>query len=659
MARAIRSRTGYRWRVQDKGRTNTLKASQTIERDTRTAFVLYIVTVALIWAGIGGSGCQKRPDKGAAQADIQVVTTSTGIEMVRIPAGEFQMGSRSGSADETPVHRVHVSAFLMDRYEVTQQQYSAFPLPDPSHFKDPQRPVEQINWTDALAYCNERSLDEELQPCYDLETGDCDFQANGYRLPTEAEWEYACRAGTATTYAFGNDAQQLLAGAWYQKNAPSKTQPVGGKQANAWGLFDMHGNVKEWCNDYYSETYYQTSPERDPRGPVQGSERVIRGGGWTSSPDACRSSYRASDASINDTCLASDAIGFRCVRRPASEPPASEQNQTALQQEPSMPTDTPARKTGFLYDDIYLEHDSGPGHPEQAARLTAIVGQLKQSGLNSRLLMLGPPKPADQQWLTAVHAPEYVLRAQSAWEQGMRFLDSVDVPVSQRSYEAATQAAGGVLGAVDAVMQGRITNAFCAIRPPGHHALTDQAMGFCIFNNVAIAARYVQTQHHLERVLIVDWDVHHGNGTQAIFYDDPTVLYFSAHQYPFYPGTGAASEKGEGPGVGYTLNAPLPQGANDVAYLNVFQDQLKPAALAFKPDFVFISAGFDAHEDDLLGSMRVTAQGFADLTRVVTDIAEECCSGRIVSVLEGGYHLQGLATSVAAHVNILIRAASS
>ena len=290
-----------------------------IERQGRVVLIVRWSMLTLACVGISGVGCQKRPDSGTGQPDVRVVTSASGIAMVQIPAGWFSMGSESGSADETPVHRVYISAFLMDRYEVTQQQYSAFPLPDPSHFKDPQRPVEQINWTDALAYCNERSLAEGLQPCYDLETGACDFAANGYRLPTEAEWEYACRAGTSTQYSSGNAKQQLLAAAWCQENAPDKTQPVGTRQANAWGLFDMHGNVKEWCNDYYSETYYQSSPERDPRGPAQGSERVIRGGGWTSSPEACRASYRASDASINDTCLASDAIGFRCVRR-ASPP---------------------------------------------------------------------------------------------------------------------------------------------------------------------------------------------------------------------------------------------------------------------------------------------------------------------------------------------------
>ena len=323
-----------------------------------------------------------------------------------------------------------------------------------------------------------------------------------------------------------------------------------------------------------------------------------------------------------------------------------------------MPTGTSAPKTGFLYDDIYLQHDTGPGHPEKAARLTAIVKHLEKAGLNDQLRKPGPPQPVKSARLTAVHTSEYVQRARNAWDQGIRFLDSVDVPLSQRSYEVATLAAGGTLQAIDAVMQGQVSNAFCAVRPPGHHALPDQAMGFCILNNVAIGARYVQTQYKLKRVLIVDWDVHHGNGSQAIFYDDPTVFYFSAHQYPFYPGTGAAYETGEGPGVGTTLNIPLPRGTGDAVYLSEFQDKLKPAALAFQPDFVFISAGFDAHEDDLLGSMRVTSEGFADLTRIVADIAEQCCAGRVVSVLEGGYHLQGLATSVGAHIKALMQAAS-
>ena len=234
-------------------------------------------------------------------------------------------------------------------------------------------------------------------------------------------------------------------------------------------------------------------------------------------------------------------------------------------------------------------------------------------------------------------------------------MDSMDTPISPESYEVALAAAGGVLGAVDAVMEKKIRNAFCAVRPPGHHATEDTAMGFCIFNNVAVATRYIQKQYNLSKILIVDWDVHHGNGTQAAFYDDPTVLYFSVHQYPFYPGTGSEAEKGNGKGLDHTINVPLPAGSGDSDYVRVFQERLRPAALAFSPDFVLISAGFDAHESDLLGSMKVTAQGFAKLTDVVKKIAEKCCAGRLVSVLEGGYHLEGLADSVEAHIRVLMR----
>jgi len=203
-----------------------LKVDWMIKRHSGTIGILHLGLLMLAGAGVLDTGCQKRPDSSAAQSNIQVVTTKSGIEMVRIPGGSFSMGSEAGATDETPVHRVYVSAFLMDRYEVTQKRYSAFPLPDPSHFKDLQRPVEQINWTDALAYCNERSLAEGLQPCYDLESGHCDFQAKGYRLPTEAEWEYACRAGTTSKHAYGRTDHQLLTGTWCQKNSPGKTQPV-------------------------------------------------------------------------------------------------------------------------------------------------------------------------------------------------------------------------------------------------------------------------------------------------------------------------------------------------------------------------------------------------------------------------------------------------
>jgi acetoin utilization deacetylase AcuC-like enzyme len=287
--------------------------------------------------------------------------------------------------------------------------------------------------------------------------------------------------------------------------------------------------------------------------------------------------------------------------------------------------------------------------------LVAIVERLKATGLYSQLFKLSP-KPVSSEWLTAVHTPEYVERAKESCEGGAGYLDSMDVPISPKSYEAALAAVGGVLSAIDAIMEKKVTNAFCAIRPPGHHALKDRAMGFCIFNNIAIGARYIQKKHNLSKILIVDWDVHHGNGTQAAFYDDPSVLYFSVHQYPFYPGTtGSETEKGGGKGLNYNINVPLPAGSGDADYVRVFREKLELAALAFSPDFVLISAGFDAHKDDLLGGMKVTAQGFAELTQIVKAIAEKCCEGRLVSILEGGYHLDGLADSVEAHIQVLTR----
>jgi acetoin utilization deacetylase AcuC-like enzyme len=264
-------------------------------------------------------------------------------------------------------------------------------------------------------------------------------------------------------------------------------------------------------------------------------------------------------------------------------------------------------------------------------------------------------KSAALDWISTVHTRDYIERVKKVCQQGIRYLDSMDTPVSPESYEVALAAAGGVLGAVDAVMEKKIRNAFCAVRPPGHHAMEDTAMGFCIFNNVAVAARYIQKQYNRSKILIVDWDVHHGNGTQAAFYDDPSILYFGVHQYPFYPYTGSEAEKGSGKGLDYTINVPLPAGSGDGDYLRVFEERLKPAALAFSPDFVLISAGFDAHESDLLGSMKVTTQGFAELTKIVNEIAEKCCDGRLISVLEGGYHLEGLAASVEAHIRVLMK----
>jgi acetoin utilization deacetylase AcuC-like enzyme len=237
-------------------------------------------------------------------------------------------------------------------------------------------------------------------------------------------------------------------------------------------------------------------------------------------------------------------------------------------------------------------------------------------------------------------------------------VDSPDSPASADSYQVALNAVGGVQSAIDAVVEGKIRNAFCAIRPPGHHALKDKAMGFCLFNNVAIAAKYIQQKHRLAKVLIVDWDVHHGNGTQAIFDEDPMVLYFSIHQSPFYPGTGSAGDIGVGKGLGSKINVPLPAGCGDADYKKAFEERLKPAAAAFKPDFVLVSAGFDAANGDLLGGMKVTPQGYAELTRIVKGIAEASCNGRLVSMLEGGYDTEALAASVEAHVRVLIGSAA-
>jgi len=309
-------------------------------------------------------------------------------------------------------------------------------------------------------------------------------------------------------------------------------------------------------------------------------------------------------------------------------------------------------KTGFIYHEDMLKHDTGPTHPERKERLTAIVIQLQDTGL---LTGLKPVKvtPAPLNWILLVHSPEYVAEVEKSCREGKTFLHSGDTVISADSYAAARLAAGGVLCAIDAVMDGNARNAFCAVRPPGHHASNNKAMGFCIFNNVAIGARYIQERHKLKKVLIVDFDVHHGNGTQAIFNDDPNVFYFSIHRSPFYPGTGGADDKGTGQGYGSKVNVLVSKGGGDKEYIKAFDETFKPLAIAFQPDFILISAGFDAHQDDLLGGMKVTAEGYAAMTRIVREIAEKCCNGRIVSVLEGGYSLTGLADSAEKHISVL------
>ena len=312
-------------------------------------------------------------------------------------------------------------------------------------------------------------------------------------------------------------------------------------------------------------------------------------------------------------------------------------------------------KTGWLDDPIFREHDTGAGHPERAERCDAIAAGLEEAELEPQLERISI-RPATVDEIALCHTRSYIALVEDEVESGRRMLSTGDTRIRDDSYVVAMYAAGGVLSAVDAVVAGDVKNAFCSVRPPGHHATRDRGMGFCIFNNVAIAARYAQKSHGLTKVLIADWDVHHGNGTQDIFYGDGSVFYFSTHQQGWYPGTGWEDETGEGAGEGTTLNVPLPEGAGGTEALAAFRDRLVPAADAFKPDLVLVSAGFDSDADDPLGGLMLSAADFAALTDVVAGIARDHCGGRLVSVLEGGYDRDVLRAAVAAHIRVLVTA---
>ncbi|MBI2503547.1 MAG: histone deacetylase [Candidatus Latescibacteria bacterium] len=312
-------------------------------------------------------------------------------------------------------------------------------------------------------------------------------------------------------------------------------------------------------------------------------------------------------------------------------------------------------RTAFYYHPDYLEHQAGPDHPERPERLIALMEGLERSALLDQL-GVRQPGPAQVQSLTRIHSPGHVEHIARLSALGRMVSLGPDTGLSPATYHAACLAVGAVEEAIDAVAAGEVDNAFCAVRPPGHHAERDQAMGFCYFNNVAIGARHLQERHHLDRVAIIDWDVHHGNGTQHSFEEDPTVFFFSIHQFGpyFYPGTGAVHEQGRGPGLGYTLNAPMPPGSTDADYLRVFRQVLRPAVDRFRPEFILISAGFDAHQADPLGEMELSAEGFAALTAQARSMAEDHCQGRLVSLLEGGYDLEATAASVEAHLRVLM-----
>lgn len=308
----------------------------------------------------------------------------------------------------------------------------------------------------------------------------------------------------------------------------------------------------------------------------------------------------------------------------------------------------------LLLDPIFKKHQTAPGHPESPARIDALNAAFKSAGLVTTSNCL-EPREATLEELTRVHDSAYVESVLALIETGVDSLAGGDVSVCPDSGRIARLATGGVLAATDAVCTGGSQTAFCATRPPGHHATRDRAMGFCIFNHIAAAARHAQAVHDIERVAILDWDVHHGNGTQDIFYDDPTVLFASTHQNPWYPGTGAANETGRGPGIGATINHPRPAGSGRDEILGAFRNDILPAVRDFQPGLILISAGFDSRVGDPLGNFILTDHDFADLTTLVRETAAEVCNGRIVSILEGGYSLPGLASAATAHAVALFR----
>jgi acetoin utilization deacetylase AcuC-like enzyme len=311
-------------------------------------------------------------------------------------------------------------------------------------------------------------------------------------------------------------------------------------------------------------------------------------------------------------------------------------------------------KTGYLFDEIFLRHQPGEGHPESPQRLLAIDQAVRAMTFFPELVRL-PVRQATLEELTLVHHKDYVELVERECAAGRSSLSTGDSDICPESYRVALAASGSVMAAVDAAFAGTVGRAFCAVRPPGHHAGPERGMGFCLFNNVALAARYAQKKHGAQKVLIADFDIHHGNGTQDVFCRDGSVLFFSTHLSPFYPGSGSPAEKGEGRAAGLIINRPFGAGAGNREIVGAFRDTLLPAARAFRPDFTLVSAGFDSRQNDPLGGFRVDDDGFRELTRIMMEIAAISGKGRLVSVLEGGYDLAGLAAAVCAHLDELQR----
>ncbi|MFP3866597.1 MAG: histone deacetylase [Desulfobacteraceae bacterium] len=312
--------------------------------------------------------------------------------------------------------------------------------------------------------------------------------------------------------------------------------------------------------------------------------------------------------------------------------------------------------TGYVYDKRYLLHDPGPGHPERPDRLRAIQRRVVFSGLIKQIILIEPYE-APLAWIEKLHDYHYIERFRTACQQGRTFLDEADNGIGAASFDVARLAVGGVFAACDAMMQGVVQNAFCAVRPAGHHAERAQARGFCFFNNVALGAKYLQEKYGLEKIAIVDWDAHHGNGTQHLLEEDPAFLYISLHEDPSvcYPGTGWKSERGRGAGVGYTLNFPFPSYSRDPEYLKVMDEEVLPALKKFRPDCLMISAGFDGHALDPMSRLRLSDKAYMIMGGLLVGFAREFCQGRVISVLEGGYNLEVLEDCVFDHIQILNR----
>ena len=305
--------------------------------------------------------------------------------------------------------------------------------------------------------------------------------------------------------------------------------------------------------------------------------------------------------------------------------------------------------TSLITSEKYKDHITGPGFPESPERLDAIIDHLESTGLIYELDVVEPNRK-DKSFCKLVHEVEYITRVRQACELGAPIVDTGDNPISKNSYDTALLAVGGITEAVDRVFTGKANNAMALLRPPGHHAEKGMAMGFCLFNNVAIAARYTQQNYEVEKVAIIDFDVHHGNGTQHIFESDPTVMYISLHQYPFYPGSGSADEIGSGNAKGTTINYPLNIGVGDDEFIDIFNNSLSDKVLKYNPDLIIVSAGFDAHINDPIGGLSVTTEGYQNISKTINQLAGEVCGGKIISSLEGGYNLKALAESVEAHL---------